>query len=276
VPVEAGTLNAIKVLDLAGRRDVPVVRGAATPLLRPPRHAELVHGSDGLGGLFPPPDDARPYAGDAAAFIAERLNEAAEPVTMVALGPLTNVAVALTATPDVREHLGRLVVMGGAIRSEGNVTPAAEFNIYADPEAAQIVLRSGVPITLVPLDVTMRAIFPGEAARRLSRSEDRVEQAVGQLGSFVAGVYREFYGVDGFALHDPLAMAAAIDPTLVETQDLWVAVETQGELTAGRTVADFWHIPQPWGEPNASVALDLDADRFLELLFTRLFGRARV
>jgi purine nucleosidase len=276
VPVDAGTLNAFKVLDLAGRRDVPVVRGAATPLLRPPRHAELVHGPDGLGGLFPPPDDARPYAGDAAAFIAERLHEATEPVTMVALGPLTNVAVALTATPDVREHLGRLVVMGGAIRCEGNVTPAAEFNIYADPEAAQIVLRSGVPITLVPLDVTMRAIFPGETARRLSRSEDPVERAVGELGAFVARVYSEFYGVDGFALHDPLAMAVAIDPTLVETQDLWVAVETHGELTAGRTVADFWHIPEPWGEPNASVALDVDADRFLELLFTRLFGRSPV
>jgi inosine-uridine nucleoside N-ribohydrolase len=223
--------------------------------------------------LFPPPDDARPYAGDAAAFIAERLRESTEPVTMVALGPLTNVAVALTATPDVRDHLARLVVMGGAIRSEGNVTPAAEFNVYADPEAAQIVLRSGVPITLVPLDVTMRAIFPGEAARRLTGSDDPVERAVGELGAHVTAVYREFYGVDGFALHDPLALAVAIDPSLVETKDLWVAVETHGELTVGRTVADFWHIPEPWGEPNASVALDVDPERFLELLCTRLFGR---
>ena len=273
VPVEAGTLNAFKVLDLAGRRDVPVVRGAATPLLRPPRHAELVHGADGLAGLFPPPEDAHPHAGDAAAFIAATLDRADEPVTLVALGPLTNVAIALTATPDVREKLERLVIMGGAIRREGNVTPAAEFNIFADPEAAAIVLRAGVPITLVPLDVTMQAIFPGDALDRLAGSDVLVERAVGELGLFVTRVYREYYGIDGFALHDPLAVGVALDPTLVRTEELWVDVETRGDLTAGTTVADFWHIPEPWGEPNASVALDVDADRFLELLCTRLFGR---
>jgi len=273
VPVEAGTVNAFKVLDLVGRRDVPVVRGAATPLLRPLRTAELVHGSDGLAGLFPPPEDASPVGADAPAFIARTLAEADEPMTLIALGPLTNVASALLATPDVTEKLARLVIMGGAIRSEGNVTPAAEFNVYADPEAAEIVLRAGVPITLVPLDVTMRAVFPGDAAERLSRSEVPIERAVGGLALFVTRVYREYYGIDGFALHDPLAVAVAVDPTLVRTEELWVAVETQGDLTAGKTVADFWHIPEPWGEPNASVALDVEEDRFLELLCTRLFGR---
>lgn len=273
VPVEACTLNALKILDLAGRRDVPVVTGAAAPLVRPPRHAEAVHGTDGLGGLFPPPDDAHPFAADAAAFIAGALEETDEPTTLISLGPLTNVATAILATPRVTERLERIVSMGGAIRREGNVTPAAEFNIFADPEAAAIVFRSGVPITLVPLDATMRAIFPGEAAARLAGSEVPVERAVGELGSFVSAVYRTYYGIDGFALHDPLAVGAAIDPTLVTTQDLWVSVETRGELTAGATLADFWHIPEPWGEPNASVALDADGDRFLEFLCTRLFGR---
>ena len=273
VPVEACTLNAFKILDLAGRRDVPVVTGAAAPLVRPARHAEAVHGPDGLGGLFPPPDDAHPFAADAAAFIAGTLEETDEPTTLIALGPLTNVATAILATPGVTERLARIVAMGGAIRREGNVTPAAEFNFFADPEAAAIVLRSGVPITLVPLDATMRAIFPGEVAARLASSEIPVERAVGELGSFVAAVYRTYYGIDGFALHDPLAVGAAVDPTLVTTQDLWVSVETRGELTAGATLADFWHIPEPWGEPNASVALDADGDRFLEFLCTRLFGR---
>jgi purine nucleosidase len=273
VPVEACALNALKVLDLAGRRDVPVVTGAAAPLVRPARHAEAVHGADGLGGLFPPPDDAHPFGADAAAFIAGTLAEADEPTTLIALGPLTNVATAILATPGMRERLERIAAMGGAIRREGNVTPAAEFNIFADPEAAAIVLNAGVPITLVPLDATMRAIFPGEAAARLSGSEVPVERAVGELGSFVSAVYKRYYGIDGFALHDPLAVGAAVDPSLVTTEDLWVSVETRGELTAGATVADFWHIPEPWGEPNASVALDVDVDRFLELLCTRLFGR---
>ncbi len=273
VPVEACTLNAFKVLDLAGRRDVPVVPGAAAPLIRPARHAEAVHGADGLGGLFPAPDDARPFAADAASFIARTLEDAAEPMTLIALGPLTNVATAVLATPGVVERLARIVMMGGAIRHEGNVTPAAEFNIFADPEAAEIVLRAGVPVTLVPLDVTMRAIFPGPAAERLAGSDVPVERAIGELGRFITSVYRAYYGIDGFAMHDPLAVAVAFDPGLVTTQDLWVSVETRGELTAGATVADFWHIPKPWGEPNASVALDVDAERFLELVSTRLFGR---
>lgn len=273
VPVEAGTLNAFKVLDLAGRRDVPVVRGAAAPLLRPPRHAELVHGADGLAGLFPPPQDVQPHPGDAAAFIARTLDRAEEPMTLITLGPLTNVATAFTAAPEVTGKLARVVIMGGAIRREGNVTPAAEFNIFADPEAAAIVLRAGAPVTLVPLDVTMQAIFPGDALERLARSEQPVERAVGELGLFVTRVYRRYFGIDGFALHDPLAVGVALDPTLVRTEDLWVDVETHGDLTAGETVADFWHIPEPWGEPNASVALGVDADRFYELLCTRLFGR---
>jgi purine nucleosidase len=273
VPVEACTLNALKVLDLAGRRDVPVVTGAAAPLVRQARHAEAVHGPDGLGGLFPPPDDAHPFAADAAAYIARSLDEADEPTTLIALGPLTNVATAILATSGLPERLDRIVAMGGAIRREGNVTPAAEFNIFADPEAAAIVLRSGIPVTLVPLDATMRAVFPGDAAARLAASDVPVERAVGELGGFVSAVYRTYYGIDGFALHDPLAVGAAIDPSLVTTEDLWVSVETGGDLTAGATVADFWHIPEPWGEPNASVALDADGDRFLEFLCTRLFGR---
>jgi purine nucleosidase len=273
VPVERGTHNALRVLDLAGRSDVPVAAGAAVPLLRELRTAELVHGSDGLADLVTTEVDvdSQPVAGPE--FLVRTVTEAAEPPTIVTLGPLTNLAIALAFAPQLAERIAQVVVMGGAVRSEGNATPAAEFNILCDPEAAAIVLRSGVPLTLVPLDVTMRAIFPGDWSERLEGSEDPVERFAGGLGVHVTRIYRQYYGIDGFALHDPLAMAVAIDPSLVQTRELWVTVDTGQGITAGKTFADFWGIPEPWGEPNARVALEVDAERFLRFFCERMFGR---
>jgi purine nucleosidase len=273
VPVERGTRNAFRILDLLDRRDIPVAAGAAVPLLRELRTAEIVHGSDGLADLVTTEVEASPDGAAGPAFLVRALEEADGPMTVITLGPLTNLAIALAFAPQVAERIERIVAMGGAVRSEGNATPAAEFNVLADPEAAAIVLRSGAPLTLVPLDVTMRAIFPGEWSERLRESEDPVERFAGGLGSHVTGIYRQYYGIDGFALHDPLAVAVALDPSLVSGQDLWVTVDTGDGLTAGKTFADFWHIPEPWGEPNARVALDVDADRFLRLFCERLFGR---
>jgi purine nucleosidase len=273
VPVEAGTANAVKVLDLAGRLDVPVARGAAAPLLRDPRHAEIVHGRDGLAELIPAPEEISLHEDYGPGFLVHALEDAATPVTLVALGPLTNVAIALLSAPGAAEWIERLVVMGGAIRVEGNVTPSAEFNIFADPEAAAIVLRAGVPVALVPLDVTMKAVVRGDVGRRLAEAADPVERFLGQLISHVSGIYGRYYRIDGMAMHDPLAMAVALEPSLVTTEHLHVDVETGSGLAAGRTIADFWHIPEPWGEPNADVALELDAERFDELLWTRLLGR---
>lgn len=273
VPVEQGTRNAMRVLDLAGRGDVPVASGAAVPLLRELRTAELVHGSDGLADLVTAEVDADPQPVAGPEFLVRTVTEAPEPPTIVTLGPLTNLAIALAFAPHLAERIAQVVVMGGAVRSEGNATPAAEFNILCDPEAAAIVLRSGVPLTLVPLDVTMRAVFPGEWSERLEGSGDPVERFAGGLGAHVTRIYRKYYGIDGFALHDPLAMAVAIDPSLVETRELWVTVDTGQGITAGKTFADFWHIPEPWGEPNARVALEVDAERFLRFYSERLFGR---
>lgn len=273
VPVDRGTRNAFRILDLIGRRDVPVSSGAAVPLLRELRTAEIVHGADGLADLITTEVDASPDGTAGPAFLVRTLEAAVQPITIITLGPLTNVAIALAFAPHLAERIERIVTMGGAVRSEGNATPAAEFNILADPEAAAIVLRSGVPVTLVPLDATMRAIFPGDWSKRLRHSDDDVERFAGALATHVTDIYRKYYGIDGFALHDPLAVAVAIDPSLVEGQDLWVAVDTGDGLTAGKTFADFWHIPQPWGEPNARVALDVDADRFLTMFCQRLFGR---
>jgi purine nucleosidase len=273
VPVDRGTRNAFRILDLVGRRDVPVAQGAAVPLLRELRTAEIVHGSDGLADLVTTEVEASPDGAAGPAFLVRALEDADARLTVITLGPLTNLAIALAFAPQIVERIERVVAMGGAVRSEGNATPAAEFNILADPEAAAIVLRSGAPVTLVPLDVTMGTIFPGEWSERLRGSEDPVERFAGGLGMHVTGIYRQFYGIDGFALHDPLAVAVALDPSLVEGQDLWVTVDTGDGLTAGKTFADFWHIPEPWGEPNARVALHVDADRFLRLFCERLFGR---
>ena len=273
VDVERGTANAFKVLDLMGRLDVPVAPGAVAPLLREVRTAEIVHGQDGLADLVTTPVDVEPRAIAGPAFIVETLESASDPLTLVTLGPLTNVAIALSFAPHIVERIERIVSMGGAVRSEGNATPAAEFNVLADPEAAEIVLRSAAPVTLVPLDVTMRVIFREEWARRLRDSEDPVDRFAGDLAGFVIRVYREYYRIEGMALHDPLAMAVAVDPSLVETQALFVTVDRGEGITTGKTVADFWHIPEPWGQPNADVALDVDADRFLALFFERLFGR---
>jgi purine nucleosidase len=273
VDVERGTANAFKILDLMARRDVPVASGATTPLLRELRTAEIVHGQDGLADLITTPVEADPTPIAGPAFIVEMLETSDQPVTIVTLGPLTNLAIALSYAPHIVEGIERIVSMGGAIRSEGNATPAAEFNVLADPEAAEIVLRSAAPLTLVPLDVTMKAIFREEWAERLRESTDAVESFAGNLAAFVSRVYREYYGIPGMALHDPLAMAVAIDPSLVRIQNLFVTVDRGEGITTGRTVADFWHIPEPWGEPNADVALELDTDRFLGLFSERLFGR---
>lgn len=273
VPVDAGTANAFKVLDLAGRPDVPVARGAEAPLLRPATHAEIVHGRDGLAELIPPPEEFALHEDYGPGFLVHTLEEADRAMTVITLGPLTNVAIALLSAPAAAERIERIVIMGGAVRAEGNVTPSAEFNIYADPEAAAVVLRSGVPVTLVGLDVTMQATVTGETGRRLAAADEPVERFVGQLISHISGVYRTYYGMDGMAMHDPLAVAVAIEPSLVRTEALHVEVETGSGLAAGRTIADFWKIPEPRGEPNADVALDVEAERFDELLWTRLLGR---
>jgi purine nucleosidase len=272
VPVDQGTANALKVLELVGRIDVPVAEGAPAPLLRPARDARIVHGEDGLGGALPGPPKGTPVDEYGPAFLTRTVESAAHPITVITLGPLTNLAIALLASPHLRERIERLYVMGGAVRSEGNTIPGAEYNIHCDPEAAAIVLRGGVPTTLIGLNVTMRCVFPRELSERLRDADDPVQRFVGRATSPVAELYQRYYGLEGCAMHDPLTVAAVIDPTLIRGQDVWVDVETKGDLTAGQTVVDFWGIPTPWGEPNALVALEVDPDRFFDLFYPRILG----
>ena len=253
--------NARKFLSFIGA-DVEVARGADKPILRPLVTAPQVHGETVLGGLGEPGVED-PDASGRSAFdlITDTLLNHPEKVTLVPVGPLTNVAIALLAKPEIKRKIEKIVLMGGAAL-EGNRTPAAEFNIYVDPEAARIVFESGVPITMIGLDVTHKAlIYPDEieALRRFGR----IGRTVAELMDFYGNHYRKRF--EGNPIHDALAVAAVFEPDIVSTRHLSVCVETSAEFTLGRTVVDFRGVTGR--EPNCHVALGVDRERFIELIF---------
>ncbi len=258
--LEKTTANAIRVLELAGRGEIPVAAGADRPLVREPRVAAYVHGETGLDGPDLPPPQGRPSPQHAVDFLAERMDGA----TLVATGPLTNVALLLARHPTARpEHI---VLMGGAI-AEGNVTPAAEFNIWADPEAAARVFSGGIDVTMVGLDVTHKALVTSAHAEEL-RGAGRIGKVVAELLDFYGTFHREVYAFDGSPVHDAVAVAHLIDPTLLETAHVNVQVDCESRLCRGRTVVDLWR--RTGLEPNAHVVTGIDAERFLALLRERL------
>ena len=258
--LEKTTANAIRVLELAGRGEVPVAAGADRPLVREPRVAANVHGETGLDGPDLPPPQAEPVPQHAVDFLAEHVGG----TTLVATGPLTNLALLLARHPQARPQ--RIVLMGGAI-AEGNVTPAAEFNVWADPEAAARVFASGIEVTMVGLDVTHRALVTGAHAEEL-RGAGRVGRVVAELLDFYGVFHHEVYGFDGSPVHDAVAVAHVVDPTLLETAHVNVQVDCESRLCRGRTVVDLWR--RTGLEPNVHVATGIDAERFLALLHERL------
>jgi inosine-uridine nucleoside N-ribohydrolase len=255
--LEKTTANAIRVLELAGRAEIPVAAGAGRPLVREPRVAADVHGETGLDGPDLPPAQADPSPQHAVDFLAERI----EGATLIATGPLTNVALLLARYPEAKPE--RIVLMGGAI-AEGNVTPAAEFNIWADPEAAQRVFTSGLDITMVGLDVTHKALVNPDQLR----GSGRIGEVVAELLEFYGGFHRSVYGWDGSPIHDAVAVAHVIDPDLLEVERLNVRIDTESELCRGRTVVDVWR--RTGLEPTANVAVGIDPERFVDLLQQRL------
>ena len=260
------TTNALKLLEFVGRTDVPVAAGADRPLRREAFVAEYVHGESGMDGPALPQPTTAPLDEHAVDFIARTLTESTEPVTLVPTGPLTNIGLFLARHPDVAARAERIVLMGGAI-GEGNVTPAAEFNIWCDPEAADRVFSSGLDVTMVGLDVTHRAIFGPEPTARL-KAAGRVGAMVAELLGFYGRFHKQSYGWDGSPIHDAVAMAHAFRPGIVETVHTGVRVDCEGELGRGRTNVDL-RGRVGW-EPNAHVAVDIDADAFIELLVERI------
>ena len=268
--VENTARNALRICALAGISDVPVAAGMDRPLVRALHTAPSIHGASGLDGpTLPDPD--RPLAPLHAVdlIIEQALAAGGEDgdLTLVATGPLTNVATALRREPRIIPRLRRIVLMGGAI-GLGNWTPAAEFNIFVDPEAAQNVFTSGCPITMIGLDVTHQVLATPTVRERIRALNTPVAVVVDELLGFFAGSYREVFGFEAPPLHDPCAVAAVIDPSLIRTQPMHVEIELRGEHTAGRTVCDVYGVTGQ--SANAEVGVGIDVARFWDLLIATL------
>lgn len=269
VPLELTQKNARIICELAGKPDTKVYAGCAAPLNRALVTAEHVHGKTGLDGPTLP-DPVMPLQdGHAVDFIIETLR--AQPpgsVTLCPLGPLTNIATAFTKAPDIVGRVAEIVLMGGAYFEVGNITPAAEFNIYVDPEAADIVFKSGVDLVVMPLDVTHKALVTKPRNDAFRALPGDVGHAVAEMTDFFERFDKEKYGSAGAPLHDPCVTAYLIRPDLFSGRNINVEIETQGALTLGMTVADWWGVSGR--APNATFIGDVDAEGFFALLTERL------
>lgn len=262
-PLERTTRNALRILTLLDRDDVPVAAGADRPFIREPYVPVEFHGTSGLDGAALPEPGAQPATGSAVELIADLLRKAREPVTLVATGPLTNVALLLRAAPGLHPRIAEISLMGGAL-GEGNTTPAAEFNIWADPEAAAVVFGSGIPIRMAGLDITHQALVLPPDIERLEALGTRPGRVFADLMRFFAHHHRERYGWAGPPIHDAVAVAWLVAPELITSRALRIDVETAGVLTRGRTVAD----PEGLGgrPPNATVGTAVDREGLIDLV----------
>ena len=305
VPLDLTLPNALRMVEIAGRTDIPVAAGARAPLMRRLVTATYAHGENGLGGAVFPEPTTKPVATPAAEIIRQIVRKYPGEVTLITIGPLTNIATALNADPDLAGMVRALVMMGGSL-SGGNITPAAEFNVYVDPEAARIVFQSGIPVTMVGLDVTRRTSLTDEHVRTLEAAQNPVSQAAAKIGRNAINHNRERGYLVGPNMHDSLAVAGFLDPAILKLQDYYVDVETTGELTAGETLGYSpigGDLRRPGVEkdaaatnmpirgsaptlastktspvlrdkfvPNTKVAVEVDSARFFDLLIGRLSG----
>jgi len=306
VPLELTLPNALRMVEIAGRTDIPVAAGARAPLMRRLVTATYAHGENGLGGAVFPDPTTKPVATPAAEIIRQIVRKYPGEVTLITIGPLTNIATALNSDPDLSSMVRALVMMGGSL-SGGNITPAAEFNVYVDPEAARIVFQSGIPVTMVGLDVTRRTSLSDDHVRTLEAAQNPVSQAAGKIGRNALNHNRERGYLVGPNMHDSLAVAGFLDPAILKLQDYYVDVETTGELTAGETLGyspvagDLRRRPGMEKDaaaanmpirgsaptlagtrtspvlrdkfvPNTRVAVQVDSARFFDLLIGRLSG----
>jgi inosine-uridine nucleoside N-ribohydrolase len=305
VPLELTLPNALRMVEIAGRTDIPVAAGATGPLLRRLVTAVYAHGENGLGGAVFPEPKIKPVAEPAAELIRQIIRKYPGEVTLLPVGPLTNVATALSIDSELAGMVKGIVMMGGSL-SGGNITPAAEFNVYVDPEAARIVFQLGIPITMVGLDATRKTSLTEEHVRVLDAAQNPVSQAAAKIGRYAINHNRDRGFLVGPNMHDSLAVAGFLAPSLLTVRDYYVDVETTGELTAGETLGysplagDLKRKPGAEKEanmnmpirgsaptlattrtspvlrdkfvPNAKVAVDVDSPRFFELLIGRLSG----
>ena len=269
VPLPLTTRNARIICELAGKPETRVFAGCAAPLKRKLVTAEHVHGKTGLDGPVLPEPTMPLQPEHAVDFIIQTLRTEPEgSVTLCPLGPLTNIATAFQRAPDIAARVGEIVLMGGAYFEVGNITPAAEFNIYVDPQAADIVFKSGAPITVMPLDVTHKALVTKERNDAFRAIGSPVGVAVAEMTEFFERFDREKYGSLGAPLHDPCVTAYLLQPDLFKGRKVNVEIETHSELTLGMTVADWWRVTDR--APNCTFMGSIDAEGFFALLTERL------
>ena len=266
-PIERTTINARRIMELLDATDVPIAAGCSTPLAR-----KLVLGTaDGPSGL-----DGSPYLPEPKTelvpmhgvdFLAQTLREADEPIVLVPTGPLTNIGMLVLKHPDVLPKIEKVVLMGGAFYRRSEIITPTEFNIFCDPEAAEIVLASGLDITMVGLDVTMHVLVEQEEFAAIEKIDTPLSRVVFDWLKFYEKLHRGQMGIGG-ALHDPLALAVVIDPDLIETREAHVSIDRTGTHTFGATVADYWKLNGE--EPNVKVASRVDSAKFFKMLYRSL------
>src|SRR6266540_4312297 len=267
VTVDKATRNALSVLELGGAGHIPVTQGSVLPLIQPLRASAHVHGESGIGNAKLPEPQAKPVPGHAVDYLIERVLAEPNKISIFAIGPLTNIAMAIRKEPAFAKAIKELVIMGGAIQEGGNMPPLVEFNIYVDPHAAHIVFHSGIPITLIPLDVTHKCLL-------LQKHVDHLMQISSPISRFIRDamqVYLKFsfeLGYPGSALHDPLTLATILQPDLLTLKEYYVDVDISGGVSMGKTFADILNVTKK--PVNMKVAMNVRGDDFVKLFVQRM------
>jgi len=271
--LEQATINGLSILELANAGQIPVAAGCELPLVQPSLLAPETHGNTGLGYAKLPEPRTKPQVQHGCDFLIEKIMSNPGEITLVAIGPLTNVALAIRKEPRVVDELKELIIMGGAIRHEGNTTELAEFNTYVDPHAAHIVYHAGIPATLVPLDVTYQCVLTAQDAERLQKINSPIPVFIKDATRFYMEFHDEYQDIQGCVINDPLALALSFAPELCDYQDLHVNVDISGGVSMGNTFADFYKMMKK--PPNMKVALGVRPRDFIELFLERMENLAR-
>jgi len=271
--LEQATHNGLSILELADASHIPLAGGCELPLVQPSLLAPETHGDTGLGYAKLPKPKSRPIVQHGSDFLIEKVMSSPGEITLVAIAPLTNVALAIRQEPRFAQSLKELIIMGGAIRHEGNTTAVAEFNTYVDPHAAYIVFHAGIPTTLVPLDVTYQCILSAQDVERLQKIDSPIPRFLKDATKFYMEFHDEYQGIEGCIINDPLALALTYAPQLCDYRELYVDVDISGGVSMGKTFADFYNFSKK--SANMKVALGVRARDFIELFLERMENLSR-
>ena len=260
--------NALRLVELLGITQVPVARGAQEPLVKELSVAEETHGDGGLGYAVLPEPKVKPIQESAHDLIIRLVNENPNQITLLCVGPMTNIALALLKQPQITKKIKRIVAMGGSIHYPGNATPQSENNVFCDPESYEIVVNAGIDLTLVPLDVTYQCLLTTQHIEQITLARPEIKNFIKESTRFYIEFHAEYQGIQGCAINDPLAAAILIDPTLVENRDYFLSVDLSGGPSKAKTIADHYGALKK--APNAKVSMTVDVDRFMQLFIQHM------